>query len=141
MKKRHILFLFLLNILLFTKAANAQTDSAKLFLVNFYKLYIPTYNQTHGEDVKLQKKYSTAKLIAALPKLQEEMNCDPYVNAQDADQDWLRTLKVEKDAKTANLYNVSFFDNYEKKRFYVKVFVTKEKGQYKISGFVDPFKK
>lgn len=136
MKIKNILYLFLLHVLLFAKVAHAQTDSAKLMLSNFYKAYIPTFEMDGiAASEKIQKQYSTAKLIASLPRIQEEMDCDPYVNAQDADQDWLKTIRIEKDAKTPNLYNVSFFDNFEKKRRFVRLFVTKEGNKYKISGF------
>lgn len=136
MKIKNILYLFSLHVLLFAKVAHAQTDSAKLMLSNFYKAYIPTFEMDGiAASEKIQKQYSTAKLIASLPRIQEEMDCDPYVNAQDADQDWLITIRIEKDAKTPNLYNVSFFDNFEKKRRFVRLFVTKEGNKYKISGF------
>jgi hypothetical protein len=138
MKTKNILFLLLLNTLLFTKAAQAQTDSAKLMLSNFYKAYIPTFDMPGAAmSSKIQKQYSTAKLTAWLKKQfeEEELDYDPYVNAQDADQDWLKTIQINKDAKTPNLYIVSFFDNYEKKRFYVRLFVAKEGNKYKISGF------
>lgn len=138
MKTKNILFLLLLHILLFAKTAQAQTDSAKMMLLNFYKAYIPTFEMTGiKQALKVQKQYSTAKLIAWIDKQteKEELNYDPYVNAQDADQDWLKTIRIEKDAKTLNLYNVSFFDNFEKKRRFVRLFVTKEGNKYKISGF------
>ncbi|WPV67746.1 DUF3828 domain-containing protein [Chitinophaga sp. LS1] len=139
MKPKKILYLFILNTLLFIQFANAQTDSAKIMLTKFYKAYIPAVESSTGERQieKLQKQYSTAKLISRVKKQTEtmELDYDPYLNAQDADKDWVRTLQIEKDPKTPNLYNVSFLDNYEKKRHYIKVFVTKERNQYKISGF------
>jgi len=136
MKTKNILFLFLLNTLLFTQLAHAQKDSAKLMLTRFYNVYITAIGSDNGEDKiqKIQQQYSTAKLTAWLKK-QEELDDDPYINAQDVDMDWLKTMQITKDAKIPNLYIVSFFDNYNKTRRYVKLFVAKEGNKYKISGF------
>lgn len=139
MKTKNILYLIILNTLVFTKFAHAQTDSAKLMLTKFYKAYIPAFASSDevNQTQKLQKQYTTAKLNAWINKQTEavELDYDPFLNAQDCDIYWLKTLKIEKDAKTPNLYIVSYVDKYNPKRNYVKLFVTKERNQYKISGF------
>lgn len=126
--------ILLLACLFFIKFANAQTDSAKLMLQHFYKTYITAINNSDDKLISAtQHKYVTAKVLKQLDA--PDLDYDPFINAQDVDMDWLRTLNIVKDSKDPQLYIVSFVDNYEKKRHYVKVLVVRQKDQYKINGF------
>jgi hypothetical protein len=57
----------------------------------------------------------------------EELDSDPFIDAQDTDIDWVRTFFVDKDAQKHDVYIVSYMDNYNKKRTVIKLQVINTK--------------
>jgi hypothetical protein len=95
--------------------AQAQTvgsnDQAVTMLKEFYTSYITLVASDSNTDkqlVSLQKKYCTVKLITRLPKILEQRDSDPFLNAQDSQVDYLKTLTVKRDVKKAGHYIVSY---------------------------------
>lgn len=117
------------------QAANAN-DKAVQTLREFYTAYIRAVSEgdSHATVQQLVKKYCTARLLARIEK--SGLDYDPFLNAQDADPDWVSSLCVEKgDAK--NTYLVSYWYPYAKKRVYIGVSAEKDGDSYKIVA-VDP---
>ncbi|GAA3922825.1 hypothetical protein GCM10022209_15100 [Chitinophaga oryziterrae] len=97
-------------------------------LKQFYTSYITQVASSEGTEKKLdiiKKRYCTAKLLNKIDK--EELDSDPFIDAQDADIDWVRTLFVGKDAQKHDVYIVSYMDNYNKKRTVIKLQVINAK--------------
>ncbi len=104
-------------------------------LKSFYTLYI-TENAKNQPNEKLlstiKHKYCSEKLLQKLSL--EELDYDPFLNAQDCDIEWLKTLSVIKESKSKNKYVVSFVDNFSKKRNKIKLFVTVIENKTKITS-------
>lgn len=82
----------------------------------------------------VKEKYCSAKLINWLDK--EEIDVDPFLKSQDFNIEWLKTLKVEKEANYRNQFIVtySFFDHFRKQTVQRKIslVVVRLNGEYKI---------
>jgi hypothetical protein len=97
-------------------------------LKQFYTSYITQVASSEGTEKKLdiiKKRYCTAKLLNKIDK--EELDSDPFIDAQDVDIDWVKTLFVGKDAQKHDVYIVSYMDNYNKKRTVIKLQVINAK--------------
>jgi len=144
--KSKILFLFLAAACIFSNfscqsQAKASDDGAIKMLKEFYTSYITEGANIESNEEKLEsipKKYCTAKLLAKMKHEMEEgeMDADPFINAQDFDIDWVKTLSISKDPQQADVYIVSYLDNYSKTRTNIKLHVVKEGAQYKIDAFL-----
>jgi hypothetical protein len=96
-------------------SVRAQTvvsnDQAVTMLKEFYTSYI-TLVASDSNSAKqlaaLQKKYCTTKLITKLPKILEQRDSDPFLDAQDSQVDYLKTFTVKRDVKKAGHYIVSY---------------------------------
>jgi len=118
----------------FCKAQNkASNDSAATMLKQFYTSYITT--EEESDLVVIRKKYCTKKILNRIAK-DEELDADPFLQAQDTDQDWVKTLVINKDAQKPNVYIVSYVDNYTKKRIVNKLLVVKQGQNYKIDDIL-----
>lgn len=120
-----LVFIFSVTCKAQTKAAPDQNIS---MLKQFYTSYITQIANIEGTEKELdiiKKRYCTAKLLSKLDK--EELDSDPFIQAQDADIDWVRTLLVAKDAQKHDVYTVSYMDNYYKKRMVIKLQVINAK--------------
>ncbi|MVT39401.1 DUF3828 domain-containing protein [Chitinophaga oryziterrae] len=128
--KSKLLISFL--VIIFSVTCKAQTKAAPdqniIMLKQFYTSYITQVASSEGTEKKLdiiKKRYCTAKLLNKIDK--EELDSDPFIDAQDADIDWVRTLFVGKDAQKHDVYIVSYMDNYNKKRTVIKLQVINAK--------------
>jgi hypothetical protein len=128
--KSKLLISFL--VIIFSVTCNAQTKAAQdqniSMLKQFYTSYITQVASSEGTEKELdiiKKRYCTAKLLNKIDK--EELDSDPFIDAQDADIDWVRTLSVGKDAQKHDVYIVSYMDNYNKKRTVIKLQVINAK--------------
>lgn len=82
----------------------------------------------------IKKKYCTANLLRKIEK--DELDYDPFLNAQDSNIEWIKTLSVKKDTKENNLYYVSYKDTYNGTQIVIKLIVLKEKESYKIDAIL-----
>ena len=116
------------------KTAN---DSAMIMLKQFYTSYITANDESLSEKELdlIKKKYCTQKILNRIAK-DEELDSDPFVNAQDTNMDWLKTLVISKDPQKANVYIVSYLDTYTQERIINKLLVVKKGQAYKIDDIL-----
>ena len=82
----------------------------------------------------IKVKHCTANLINKINR--EEQDFDPFLNAQDCNIEWLKTLSYKNDERNKNLYYVSYYDNYNNVKIIIKLIVVKEKEFYKIDNIL-----
>ncbi|KAF2328461.1 XAC2610-related protein [Flavobacterium nitrogenifigens] len=85
---------------------------------------------------KIKDKYISKKLLQNIRNQMENgsLDWDPFVNAQDFYDGWIKTLKVKKDESVNNQYIVSYYNGKEDEKMYLGVI--KEKNQYKIDFII-----
>ncbi|WP_177318753.1 DUF3828 domain-containing protein [Chitinophaga sancti] len=144
--KTNFLTSFLACVLtVFSYACSAQSqapvDKAAVMLKQFYTAYITVISNEHNNDKeeKIRKRYATAKLLKKIQDLtdKEELDYDLFLNAQDADTHTLPYLKIVKDPKKPDTYNVSYGDSFTKNVTNIKVHVIKEGENYKIDDVLN----
>jgi hypothetical protein len=142
-----LIFTFLLIGLLISKSidifAQDNPSDTKIILTlrSFYKDYI-TERSKMPEDFKkidfIKNKYCTKNLLIKLDKLTKQgMNIDPFIKAQDWDDDLLTKMDIKKDNKSQNIYNASYLDNYRKTSIIVKLKVINQNNTYLIDDILD----
>ncbi len=107
-------------------------------LTNFYTLYITesSKNQPNERQLNLIKhKYCSDKLLRKLSL--EELDYDPFLNAQDCDIEWLKTLTITKDNKSKNKYIVGFIDNFSNKKNTIKLIISIISNKPKIIAIIE----
>lgn len=113
-----------------------QDDSDKQILSmlkSFYSNYITENSKMppNQKNIKLIKnKYCTSTFLKKIDK--QELEYDPFLNAQDCKIEWLKTLTIRKDSIRNNLYYVSYINNYNNQHIIIKVIVVKLNQLYKI---------
>jgi len=134
-------------IIMFFSELSSQTDHIIVdnktneikFIKNFYTSYIETFaneKDLHLMEKKLkilQKNYCTNKLLKEIPDLVEKCDCDPFLNAQDADIRILNTLKICKVGDN-NEYIVQYMDDLTNRLVKVKLKLVKIKNSWKIDS-------
>ncbi|HEY1163726.1 MAG TPA: DUF3828 domain-containing protein [Chitinophaga sp.] len=144
--KSKILFLFLAAACIFSNfscqsQARASDDAAIKMLKEFYTSYITEGAKIESSEetlASIKKKYCTGKLLNKMKQEMEagDMDSDPFINAQDFDIEWLKTLSISKDPQKTDVYIVSYLDNDAKTRTSMKLHVVKAGAQYKIDAFL-----
>ncbi|RCH55262.1 hypothetical protein DJ568_08745 [Mucilaginibacter hurinus] len=109
MNKLLLVFIVLIKGLILQAQNELSEKQTQTELLEFYKQYITIVASGYSENKStfLKKKYCTKNLIAKLPQLIEECDCDPFLKAQDSNIRFLRTLSI-KQAKEPNTYKVSY---------------------------------
>lgn len=113
----------------------AQETTAKLELMAFYTSYIsecikdPT-PQNLKKMESLRNEYSTERLLKQLKD--DELDYDPYLNAQDCSKSWLKTLEVKQDLADPNQWLISMGEVGSKLRSLIRLTVVKQGDRYKI---------
>lgn len=106
------------------------------FLMMFYKEYTSELKKKIV-DFKvidnIKKKYCTLKLINKLA--QSELDYDPFLNAQDVNDDILKSIIIN-DTDEEGVYIVSY-DGYNDDKIYVKLLLIKIEGDYKVSDIIE----
>ncbi|WP_427871583.1 XAC2610-related protein [Flavobacterium sp. MMS24-S5] len=105
----------------------------------FYISYIfeNSKNEINSNIInKIKDKYISKKLIQNIRNQMENgsLDWDPFVNAQDFYDGWIKTLKVKKDESVNNQYIVSYYNGKEDEK--ICLGVIKEKNQYKIDFII-----
>jgi len=116
--------------------AASPNDAATEMLKEFYTRYITEISKNPPSEKKLhsiRKQYCTAGLLSRMKELQ--LDYDPFINAQDTDDSWIKTLSVKRHPeKGKGFYIVSFSDTESKTTVTITLSVIKEKDDYKIDG-------
>ena len=137
MNTRFLASCFVSILIFFSSFCRAQNkssnDSAAIMLKQFYTSYISADEESQLTLIK--KQYCTKKILNRIAK-DEELDADPFLQAQDTDIDWLRTLVINKDAQKPNVYTVSYMSNYSKKRIINRLLVVKVGQAYKIDDIL-----
>jgi len=123
--------------------AQGSSDEKQIIgmLKSFYTEYMTTLSK---DDVRLsvkkihslQKTYCTQKLLKELPMLSEQIDADPFLQAQDSNIEYIKTLSILKSQKIFNQYIVSYIDIYSPNKIKVIIYLTivKEKNGFKIDS-------
>jgi Protein of unknown function (DUF3828) len=115
-----------------------------LLIINTIKEFYISYisekskNELNQNSInEIKQKYITNKLLLNIDKRMEDgsLDWDPFVNAQDFYDGWIKTLKIKSDESKKNLYVVSYFDGNKDVKIYLGII--KEKNQYKIDFIED----
>lgn len=112
---------------------NTGNDTAIKTIRSFYTEYITADNGMPVNETQLnsiKRKYCTPRLIHALQ--QDEMDYDPFLNAQDCDLSWISTLSVKRDTEEHDLYYVQYKDTASKETIHLKLKLKYGNGEYKI---------
>ncbi|MEI8203558.1 MAG: DUF3828 domain-containing protein [Bacteroidota bacterium] len=153
MKTKKIIF-YLLIIAFFssmTICLNAQTikntksnvDYSEQQILNmlksFYTDYItlnsnsdsPKTEQTKNDSIL--RKYCTMELLKSIGDLSiDELDYDPFLNAQYFDAEWLKTIAIKKDSNRNDLYDITIYKSGSKEKVEINLTIVIEKECYKI---------
>jgi len=142
MKKRNLLSLFTAFSFLFAVSCQSQEqkddEQSIKMLQQFYKSYITLFlaeisDANTASTRAIEEKYCSAELLQEIDRQTEtqDLDHDPFLNAQDAIPEMLTTLSIVKDKTKPHMYQVSYEYNKEKTTMILKV--EKEGGFYKIT--------
>ena len=147
MKARLLIFFLMIGLVSMTshncvQAQNSSYDKqAVAMLKAFYTSYITVFSNWNSpiDDTKLnalQRKYCTTSLLNKIANQSKsgELESDPFLQAQDADISWLKTLSFKKDLKKPNSYDVSYIDKYRSEQVIIHITVIKQKESLKIAS-------
>lgn len=108
-------------------------------LREFYTLYITENDKMKRDDLRIatiKEKYVTPKLIAKIDSamLYYNLDYDPFVNAQDYDTAWIKTLEIAPVPERTNTFDICYTYNRNSKSCTTVVLVESE-GKYMIDNF------
>jgi len=140
MKTKMFMIFFTTSFMLFnmvsckSQTQNKSSDEEiKNMIKSFYTGYI-TENvkmPPNGSKIfSLKKQYCTTYLLDKINN--QELDYDPFLKAQDANLEWLKTLIVKKDSSKKDFYAVSYTDN--NKQIIIKLNVIKQNDSFKIDS-------
>jgi hypothetical protein len=142
MKSKLSIILLMIGLICMTSFYSVQAQNnlpdtqAVKMLGDFYTSYMTEFDNLssghkHRTDAIL-KKYCTASLINKIPKLADKLDSDPFLNAQDSDSSWVKSLVINKDLKTPGVYIVSYHDGNNTNSI-IHLLVIKQMESYKIA--------
>lgn len=109
-------------------------------LTNFYTAYI---KEIASGDLKFEKKLDSLKNLNCTKILldsianefeENELDYDPFINAQDASMEMIKTLSIKKINNSKNKFNVQYLDEYSGRKTNMKITIVEENGDFKISS-------
>lgn len=115
----------------------------KSMIREFYSVYVTEFlskNNLNEQKKKLDsitQIYSTKSLLDSINYefKNNELDYDPFLNAQDANLQMLKTLIIQKSKQKENLYRVMYLTNeYDSSFTNITLTISKENGRYKISS-------
>lgn len=113
-------------------SVNPDDSTGSIFIRTFYKEYLLGFDKDFADSVR--RKYCTPELIEKLAN--KELDYDPFLNAQDFDDDLLKTLDIKKSNTPQGYYIASYVDGYSKKKVYIVMSLAGHDGEYKISDVI-----
>lgn len=132
----------ILSISAFSQVQGDTTDTKTIIILQeFYKRYIPlAAAEPTKENIKklelAKKEYCTTELLKRIENqiLNQEIDYDPFLKAQDSNVDWLATLYISKDSINPNRFIVTYIDGYDKRKVVIILDVSKQKEGLKIES-------
>jgi hypothetical protein len=120
--------------------SNADEEQVVNMLTDFYTGYITIIAKgpMDFEDklIALKEKCCTKKLLDKVAEdFKNELDYDPFINAQDSDVAWLKTLSVVKEPQKENTYSVSYRSN-DTTKVVIHLRVIKQDSSFKIDGIL-----
>ena len=120
--------------------SNSDEEQVVNMLTDFYTGYITIIAKgpVDYEDklIALKEKCCTKKLLDKIAEdFKNELDYDPFINAQDSDVAWLKTLSVVKEPQTENTYSVSYRNN-DTTKVVIHLLVVKQGSLFKIDGIL-----
>jgi hypothetical protein len=114
------------------------SDAASAMLRNFYTDYIIAFSDmsevTEEKLSALKQQYCTTALITKIYKdVENGLDYDPILNAQDAGSGSSQTLAIVKDPEQDNVYAVSYAQ-YDTTRNTIQCRVVQQNGIYKVDA-------
>lgn len=108
-------------------------------LKEFYRAHITVASKWPIDFIKLNaisKKYCTASLLSKIQAQLKrgQLDADPFLQAQDVDISWLKTLSCTRDARSINAYTVSYFDAVSNQKVAILLTVSKQGDSFKITA-------
>ncbi|MCE2733407.1 MAG: YbjP/YqhG family protein [Flammeovirgaceae bacterium] len=107
-----------------------ESTKALLFLRKFYEEYLAAFNAGSTDSVK--KKYCTVELLEKLNH--SELSYDPFLNAQDFDDNFLKTINIRKLVDSKESFIVSYIDSYTKRDVQITLRLLEIQNEYKIDS-------
>jgi hypothetical protein len=133
---------FLFGIVLFIGCGQVKTQSSDevKMLKDFYTSYITECSQYPAATAieaanAIKQKYCTIRFLKNMEK--QDLDYDPFLNAQDCDREWIKSLSISKDTETENMYNISYKDISNDDQITVKLIVVKEADGFKIDEILE----
>lgn len=113
------------------KSVNPNDSTALVFIRTFYEEYVLAYECNFEDSV--MRKYCRPELIKKLSN--KELDYDPFLNAQDFDDNLLKTLDIKKSNDPQGYYVVSYV-GYRNDNVYIAMSLAEDEGVYKISDVI-----
>jgi hypothetical protein len=107
-------------------------------LQNFYKEYITEIAQDTSSgfpdrEAAIKEKYCTRRLIDSISSLDDDLDYDPLIYAQDANMEMLQSLIILKDQKKSHAFIASWKGDYNEVGT-IHLMVARVNGNYKIDA-------
>jgi hypothetical protein len=145
MKAKSLIIFLIIGLLSMTNCDCAQAQNkpsdkqAITMLKEFYTVYITELSKWPINSTELntiKKKYCTSSLLSKIKAQFKsgQLSADPFLQAQDFDISWLKTLSVNRDSKKLNGYNISYIDSEAKEKVVIRLTVIKQGDGHKIAS-------
>ncbi len=115
---------------------NNQTESKIEFIEGFYKAYIAELSEMDLDRIdSLKRKFLTVELRKKLKE--QDLHYDPFLNAQDFDDDILEKLAYNEHPEKKDVVKVSYIDDYTSSTVTILLEVVEIANGYRISSVLD----
>lgn len=115
---------------------NNQTEAKIEFIEDFYKAYISELSEMDLDRIdSLERKFLTVELRNKLKE--EDLHYDPFLNAQDFDDDILEKLAYDEHPEKKDVVKVSYIDDYTSSTVSIFLEVVEIANGYRISSVLD----
>jgi hypothetical protein len=118
-------------------------EQAIKMLKNFYVSYITEASSIEKDwQIRIdsiQRIYCSIKLINEVKKrtTSRVLDYDPFLNSNNCNTEYLKTLSIKKDSIRKDIYYVSYIKPWnDKEKVTIKLVVVKEEGRYKIACII-----
>lgn len=127
-----VFFIWCLTVTVSCGSDYSESEAIKV-IKEFYKLYLNELEEFPPNISKMdsiKNIYCTSNFL--LDNKRNDLDYDPFLNAQDSNVDWLKTLRVEKYSESEKTFKISYYDSYSNEDVTIILGVLHENGQYKI---------
>lgn len=113
---------------------SGKQDPACAFVRQFYTAYIGSWLADGGDPRAVLKQNLTRRFYERLQRMyeQEELDYDPFLDAQDCDASVLEKLRIEKDTLREHVYRVCLWDTYSRNYKHVELLLEHTGQSYRI---------